>query len=190
MIRKFVGVVALVTVASCAVVATAPAFAADSTTTTRPNQSASLKSYQKCMKAHGVKLKLPTGDGVPGTGNGTPPSGGFTPPTGGSGGGNGNFPGAGLANLKPKGVSTKKWNAAQKACADKLPSFANGGQNSQDFQAYLSCLSDHGVKVPSNGGIQGLDPNDETFKAANQTCGALLPQGVAPGSNASDSAST
>jgi hypothetical protein len=172
----------------CTIVATTSVFAADSTTTTRPNQSAALKGYQRCMKAHGVKLKLPTGGGPPG--NGAAPPSGFTPPTGGTGGGNGNFPGGGLANLKPKGVSTKKWNAAQKACADELPSFANGGQNSQDFQAYLSCLSDHGVKVPSNGGIQNLDPNDETFKAANQTCGALLPQGVAPGSNPSDSAST
>jgi hypothetical protein len=191
MIRKFVGA-ALVAIASCAVVATEPAFAADSTTTTRPNQNA-LKSYQQCMKAHGVKLNLPTNGRAPGNTNSAPPSG-FAPPTGGTGGGdNGNFPRAGFANLKPKGVSTKKYNAAQKACADKLPSFAGGGpggQNSQDFQAYLSCLSDHGVKVPSNGGIRNLDPNDETFKAANQTCGALLPQGVAPGSNTSNSAST
>ena len=81
-------------------------------------------------------------------------------------------------------MSTKKYNSAQKACADKLPSFGAGGpngQNAQDFQAYLSCLSDHGVKVPTSGGLRNLDPNDPTFQDANKTCGALLPQGVTPG---------
>ena len=168
-----------------------PAFAADTTTPTAPNQNA-LKSYQKCMKVHGVKLKLPTNrGGSPGNGNAAP-AGGFTPPTGGSAP-SGAFPGGGLGGGKPKGVSTKEYNSAQKACADKLPSFGAGGpngQNSQDFQAYLSCLSDHGVKVPTNGGLRNLDPNDTTFQDANKTCGALLPQGVTPGANPNGSNST
>ena len=171
------------------------AFAADTTTPSAPNGNA-LKSYQKCMKVHGVKVKLPKiPGGALGNGNGAP-AGGVTPPTGGSvpsgSGPGGSFPGGGLGG-KPKGVSTKEYNTAQKACADKLPSFGAGGpngQNSQDFQAYLSCLSDHGVKVPTNGGLRNLDPNDATFKEANKTCGALLPQGVTPGSNSNGSTST
>jgi hypothetical protein len=144
------------------------------------------------MKVHGVKMTLPKIPGGPsGNGNGAP-AGGVTPPTGGNAP-SGAFPGGGLGGAKPKGVSTKKYNAAQKACADKLPSFGAGGpngQNSQDFQAYLSCLTDHGVKVPTSGGLQNLDPNDTTFQEANKTCGALLPQGVTPGSNSNGSTST
>jgi hypothetical protein len=89
----------------------------------------------------------------------------------------------------PKGVAAKKYQAAQKACAGKLPKggFGGiGGQGSQQFQAYLGCLSDHGVKVPKNGGLQGLDRSTPAFQAANETCGVLLPssgggQGGAPG---------
>lgn len=168
-----------------------PAFAADTTTPSAPNGNA-LKSYQACMKKQGVTLKLPSGSGrAPGGANGAP-SGGFTPPTGnGNGAGGGALPGGGGGIFgKPKGVSTKTYNAAQKACASKLPSFGAGGasgQNAQDFQAYLSCLSDHGVKVPTGGGLAGLDRNDPTFQTANKTCGTLLPSGVAPGAGASNS---
>jgi hypothetical protein len=165
-----------------------PAFAAHTTTPSAPNGNA-LKSYQACMKKHGVTLKLPSGSGrAPGGANGAP-SGGFTPPTGNGNGAGGGFPGGGPLG-KPKGVSTKTYNAAQKACASKLPSFgARGanGKNAQDFQAYLSCLSDHGVKVPTGGGLAGLNRNDPTFQTANKTCGALLPSGVTPGAGASNS---
>jgi hypothetical protein len=170
-----------------------PAFAADTTTPTAPNGNA-LKTYQACMKKQGVKVKLPSFSGrPPGGANGAPsggaPSGEFTPPTGNGNGASGGIPGGGPFG-KPKGVSTKKYNAAQKACAGKLPSFGAGGANgqgSQDFQAYLSCLSDHGVKVPTSGGLAGLDRNDPTFQTANQTCGTLLPSGAAPGAGGSNS---
>jgi len=165
-----------------------PAFAANTTTPSAPNGNA-LKSYQACMKKHGVKLKLPRGSArAPGGANGAP-SGGFTPPTGNGSGAGGGIPGGGPFG-KPKGVSTKTYNVAQKACASKLPSFGAGGANgqgSQDFQAYLSCLSDHGVKVPTSGGLAGLNRNDPTFQTANETCGTLLPRGVAPGAGGSKS---
>jgi hypothetical protein len=67
-----------------------------------------------------------------------------------------------------------------------LPKGARGdgqGGGSDDFQAYLSCLRDHGVDVPEpgkNGSDRppNFDPNDPTFAAANETCGALAPDGV------------
>lgn len=165
-----------------------PAFAADTTTPSVPNGNA-LKTYQACMKKHGVKLKLPSGSArAPGGANGAP-SGEFTPPTGNGSGASGRIPGGGPFG-KPKGVSTKTYNAAQRACASDLPSFGApgaNGNNGQDFQAYLSCLSDHGVKVPTSGGLAGLDRNDPTFQTANQTCGTLLPSGVAPGTGGSNS---
>ena len=85
----------------------------------------------------------------------------------------------------PKGVSQKKFDRAQKACRSKLPNGGRGGGpggGSEAFQAYLSCLRDHGVKVPEpgkNGSNRppSFDPNDPTFAAANQTCGVLAPNG-------------
>ena len=85
----------------------------------------------------------------------------------------------------PKGVSQKKFDRAQKACRSKLPNGGRGGGpggGSEAFQAYLSCLRDHGVKVPepgTNGSNRppSFDPNDPTFAAANQTCGVLAPNG-------------
>jgi hypothetical protein len=177
------GVLAAVAIAVAvgAFAAAAPAFAA-ATSTTVPRSQA-LAAFRSCMSAHGVKLTLnprppasaeggagsvagagsPTGDAFPrGTGTGS-----FVP-----------------RNL-PKGVTVKKYEAARKACASKLPAggFGFGGRNSQQFQAYLSCLSDHGVTVPKTGGLRGLNRNDPTFQAANQICGVLLPQrpGGGPG---------
>ena len=59
------------------------------------------------------------------------------------------------------------------------------GQNSQAFQAYTSCLKDHGVTVPSGpsgasgarrtpGDFRNLQ-SDPKFAAANKTCQVLLP---------------
>jgi hypothetical protein len=83
--------------------------------------------------------------------------------------------------------------AAQTACASVRPAggFGGGGagganpQFGQAYQAYLSCLQDHGVTVPTTvagqtGGGGGFgrpsfDQNDPTFQAANKVCSALLP---------------
>ena len=166
----------LVAIALGTLATAGPAFAADATTPTAPNQKA-LAKYRSCMKAHGVKLST---NPRPST---QPPAGENGPPGGGFGNGNGSVP----ANL-PKGVTAKKFQAAQKACADKLPAGGFGGlgqQNSAQFQAYLSCLKDHGVNVPTNGGLGGLDRNDPAFQAANQICGVLLPNQPGPGAGGS-----
>jgi hypothetical protein len=76
--------------------------------------------------------------------------------------------------------------AAFKACGGT--GFPRGGApNRQAFAAYFSCLSDHGVTVPtststSTSGVPAGGPgalnevrNDPKFAAANKTCQALLP---------------
>jgi hypothetical protein len=173
-----------------------PAFAAG-TTTTSPAQKA-FAAYRSCLSAHGVKLPARTqrpggaGGGGANTG-GAPPSttGGAGSAGAGSAGGaarqgrsfgSGNF----VPRNLPKGVTAKKYLAAQKACMSKLPAggFGGfGGRSTPQFQAYLSCLKDHGVKVPTGStGLRGLNRNDPAFQAANQICGALLPArpGTAP----------
>jgi hypothetical protein len=176
----------LAAIALTALAMATPAFAA-STTTTTPRSKA-LSAYRSCMKAHGVNLpnRRPPGGGSGGTFGGGGAAGG-NGGNGGSGAGDGGGGGGGFGGGRsgggfvprnlPKGVSLKKYQAAQKACASKLPAggFGFGGRNTPQFQAYLSCLRDHGVKVPANGGLRALNRNDHTFQAANQTCGVLLP---------------
>jgi hypothetical protein len=126
--------------------------------------------YRTCLAKHGVKLPK---NGVPGAGNsgGVAPNGNTPPPSGGT------------PPSLPKGVTRKKFNKAMKACRSKLPKGArNGGPNggAASFQAYLSCLRDHGVDVPaSNGGSRppSFDQNDPTFAAASKICAPLAPAG-------------
>ena len=175
---------AAVTLAAClAMGLLAPGASAQ---TPRPNAKA-FEKYRKCLANHGVKLAKNSGfpgGGPPGGSlpNGSAPGGGSPPslPSGGNGG-------APTPSL-PKGVSQKDFNKAQKVCRSKLPKGARGGGQgggSDDFQAYLSCLRDHGVDVPEPGKdganrppTPNFDPNDPTFAAANETCGALAPDGV------------
>jgi hypothetical protein len=164
------------------------ATSAGAQTPPQPNAKV-FQKYRTCLAKHGVKL--PKNGGFPGGGgpggsfpSGTTPGGavpgGGTPPSG-PPGGNGGTPRPSL----PKGVSQKKFDRAQKACRSKLPNGGRGGGpggGSEAFQAYLSCLRDHGVNVPEpgkNGSNRppSFDPNDPTFAAANQTCGVLAPNG-------------
>jgi hypothetical protein len=81
-------------------------------------------------------------------------------------------------------VNQSKMQAAIKACGggNGFPG-GGGGPNRQALAAYFSCLSDHGVTVPtSTSGAQAGGPgalnevrNDPKFAAANKTCQALLP---------------
>jgi hypothetical protein len=84
----------------------------------------------------------------------------------------------------PGGIDQQKLQAAFKACGGTPGGFPGGGAaNSKAFTAYLSCLRDHGVTVPtSTSGAQPGGPgalnavrNDPKFAAANKTCQALLP---------------
>jgi hypothetical protein len=149
----------------------AKANASDSPTTTG---NANNSAFTKCLSEHGVTV--PAGNGGPPGGNGAPPNG--SRPDFGNGQGTpprGSFPGG----------NNSKFQEAFSACRSKLPNGGNGGpgfgQNSQAFQAYTSCLKDHGVKTPSTNG-SAADPgaigrlqSDPKFAAANKTCRALLP---------------
>ncbi len=127
----------IVAIALGALAVAAPAFAAGSTTTTVPRQKA-LTAYRSCMKAHGVKLPAspfrPGGANGAAGGSGGPGANGAAGESGGPGANGGARGGFGNANFVPsnlpKGVTAKKYLAARKACAGKLPASGFGGQNS------------------------------------------------------------
>ena len=148
-----------------------------SASNTTGGANADRSAFTKCLSDHGVTL--PSG-GFPGGGNGGPPRTARsrtsapatvqgTPPRG-------SFPGGDRFEV-PRGVervpfATAEWRTAA----------VSGRANSQAFQAYTSCLRDHGVSVPTTtaGGsaTPGSRPNfqsDPKFASANKTCRALLP---------------
>lgn len=120
-----------------------------------------------CLKQHGVTLPAGFGD----RGNGGPPNGG--PPNGET---PGSFPAGGTPGSLPAGVDQQKLQSAIKACGGGN-GFPGGGRNREAFQAYTSCLGDHGVKVPKQTGSTPptFDRNSAAFAAANKVCAALLP---------------
>jgi hypothetical protein len=147
-------------------------------TTTTTARGAARQAYRNCLQQHGVNL--------PQRPPGTRPPGGNQNGQNDQGGGGG-F-GGGFGNQPPPGVDAKTFQAAQQACASVRPAggFGNGGNaaNRQAFQAYFSCLKDHGVNVPTTtqggGGLGGIDRNSPAFQAANQVCAPLMP--ARPGS--------
>ena len=149
--------------------------ASASTSSTTPG-NADRSAFTKCLSDHGVTL--PSG-GLPGGGNGGPPANGSLPDFG---GGNGGPPANGS---RPNFANNPQFQQAFNACQSQLPNDGRGGfggANSQAFQAYISCLRDHGVSVPTTtaggSGTPGSRPNfqgDPKFATANKTCRALLP---------------
>jgi hypothetical protein len=189
---------AVLALAACG--GSAKASSSSTTTTTPAGRGFRNAAFTTCLKDHGVTLPARTGrpsgpSGVSGR------RGRFG--AGGGGGGGGFFGGGGGA----AGLSTKD-QAAFNACRSKLPNGgrfgggAGGGANATALKAYLSCLSDHGVKVPktpaapsgasgpsgSSGSGRGRfgNPfaglrNDPKFAAASTACRALLPaRGATP----------
>ena len=134
--------------------------AGSGSTTTTVKGSTSRTALSDCLKQHGVTLPA-------GLGNGGPPAGG-TP---------GSPPAGGTPGSLPAGVDQQKLQSAFKACGGTANGFPGGGQNSQAFQAYTSCLGDNGVKVTQAKGSTPatFDRNSAAFAAANKTCAALLP---------------
>ena len=155
-----------------------------------------MQAYVACLKQHGVDLPAngrlfgnrngQGGQGGQGEGAGSPPSS-FqlgSPPqtrvqtqTGNSG----------TPSSPPPSIDRAKLQAARDACAALLPEGATFGGG---FNAYRSCMSDHGVTISGgqngggqNGGGQNggapvsIDRNSDSFKAANAVCAPLLPQG-------------
>ena len=140
-----------------------------------------LKAYQQCLASHGVK-GLPRGAG--GFAGGS--RGGIGGSQGGGGNGGqpsgGSAPGGGAPRTAPKLTSRQK--KAVKACRSMLPTGGFGGGNGANrgnrpggaaFTAYLTCLTQHGVTVPTNGGFRNIDQNDPTVQAAESACASLRP---------------
>jgi hypothetical protein len=142
------------------------------------------EAYRTCLSQHGVTLpqrRQSTG-GPPPSGSG---AGGLAGEGGFGGGGFGGGSGGATPQSLPKGVTAAEFAAAQTACRSKLPAggLFGGGQGGQAFQAYTSCLRDHGVTIASvapQTTVAGsprptFNRNDPKFVAANKVCAALLP---------------
>jgi hypothetical protein len=168
-----------------------------------------MQPYVACLKKNGVDL--PANGRIFGNRNrqggpgGEGQAGGQTPPSLALGGApqtsvQGQTPAQGNGNGNggaPPSFDRQKFQAAQQACASLLPEGVQpfggfgggGGANASAFNAYRSCMSDHGVTLPnrqngqngeaSNGSSApvSIDRNSDTFKAANNVCQALLPNG-------------
>jgi len=141
-------------------------------------QQQALQAYRDCMKQNGVDL--PAGGGLGrGQGGGGPSSSGSTPSnTGGTPAASARPP-----QSLPPGVDQATFDKAQAACSSKLPTGGLGqgqARGGAAFQAYLSCLRDNGVPVPTTqAGVSGPPPSiDRTapaFAAADAKCRVLLP---------------
>jgi hypothetical protein len=154
------------------VAVTQDAAAADPTTTTTVAGDAGA-AYATCLKDHGVDIPdRPR----PADGSGGPPS---SRPQGSdaTGGPPSSRPaGARPSTSLPAGVDQAKVAAARDACQSLQPT-DRGPQNgppSQAFQAYTSCMKDHGVTVVG-GAPAGGTRDDPAFTAADAICGVLRP---------------
>ncbi len=180
---------ALVALAGCGGGGGSPAAAAspDDTNTTSASAdgaSADMQDFLDCMKEQGVEL--PDGAGFQqGAGGGEAPPGTFQLGQGQQG----------RNGSPPPSFDTSKLQAAQEACGDLLPEGANfggpggfggangGGVDTSAFDAYRSCMSDHGVTIPERQDNQpdqppaSIDRDSDSFKAANDVCASLLPTG-------------
>ena len=162
--------------AACGGGSSHPVSAASTTTTSTTvaggrGGGVALAAFRSCMSSHGVTLATrPRGaSGAPST---TP---GETRPLGGGGGGfgGGNF--ANRFNTPPAGVDPTKYKAALAACRSKLPTGIP--LNNTAFQAYRSCLKDHGVTLPATGGAGSINRSDPKVQAAMKICQPLRPAG-------------
>jgi hypothetical protein len=161
------------------------AAAAATTTSTDP-----ANAYTACLRQHGADVPdRPARSSTTVAGGTTGPSTSRTPRS---------LPAGGTrpSTTLPPGVDANALAAARQACASLMPTGPNGGgfgggANGQAFQAYASCLKDHGVTVPDttattggtggggngggNGGLGNINRDDPTFKAADAICAPLRP---------------
>jgi hypothetical protein len=157
---------------------------------TASSGSAAFTAYRDCLTKHGVKLPARPSGTTNGTRPTFDPSQAFAPGAGGdSGTPSGTSPGRGRFSNDPA------FAAASKACASLRPSGGFGGgfggrgsAGLQAFQAFASCMKDHGITIPTRGGSAGatgstttsgptttLDRNTPAYAAAYAACKALLP---------------
>ncbi|RAG80918.1 hypothetical protein DN069_35410, partial [Streptacidiphilus pinicola] len=97
-------------------------------------------------------------------------------------GGGGGFGFGGGASPNPT------MQAAMQACASLRPKggFGGGGRggfNSSAMAAFTSCMKDHGVTLPTKGGLRALNTTDPKTASAYNTCKPLLPT-RSPGASA------
>jgi hypothetical protein len=133
-------------------------------------QSADMLKYAQCMRSHGItKFPDPGADG----------SLRFEPGLG----------------LDP---NSDQFKAATEACKSLAPPAQNppeakkaDPQEQQKFLAFAKCMREHGIsnypdpKINGNGALdlllpKGIDINSPQFKAAEQACTPLLPDGGQP----------
>lgn len=140
-----------------------PVAAADGTTTTLEPSAA----YTACLRQHGVN--------VPDRAPRTDSTGGSTPPSSGPPGSR--PPGSRPSTTLPAGVDAAAFQAARDACQSLMPGPGTNGPGAQSgaFEAYSSCLKDHGVTLPDGGGFNGVNRDDPKFKAADTICAPLRP---------------
>jgi hypothetical protein len=177
---------------------------ATTTTTTAGGRGFQSAAFTTCLKGYGITLPAGGFGGFGGRRGGASGASGASGATGASGAsGSGRF-GGGFGGGPPisiPGVSAQKVQTAFSACRSKLPNGGRfggggfgGGANSEAFQAYLSCLGDHGVVVPKPttttsgpAGATGTRPrggfgsqlrglrSQPKYAAASKTCAPLLP---------------
>ena len=128
-----------------------------------PQSTADQEQVRACLAEKG--FTLPSRDP-----NAAPPTGA---PTGAPQSGEGGGPGL------PDGVDQQAMQEAMQACGGNFgggfPGGA-GGIGSTAFEAYNSCLSDNGVKMPTTGQTRtDLDQSDPKVSAAMKTCAPLMP---------------
>jgi hypothetical protein len=206
-------VIALATMAACSSGGSTTA-AGTASGSTRPASSgsgsasgqggqfgAAFQAYTSCLTKNGVTLPsrspgvrpsdFPSGARPSGSrSRGARPSGA---PSGGFRGGFGGF-----GTTPPAGVDPSTWAKAMAACASVRPSFSTGPGRSGGavdataFAAYVSCLSDHGVKVSGTGfaALRSLNRAAPAVAKALKTCAPLLPAGVRGGAAPSPSPSS
>jgi len=141
----------------------APVAESTTTTTTEPGAA-----YTACLRDHGV-----TAPDRPRRTPGTDSAGSTVSPP------SSRPPGSRPSTSLPEGVDQAALAAARQACQSLQPADrpnANGPQG-QAFQAYASCMKDHGVTVGNGGGPGGGGANrdDPAFKAADAICAPLRP---------------
>ncbi|MGZ4806776.1 MAG: hypothetical protein ACXV5U_10365, partial [Ilumatobacteraceae bacterium] len=149
---------------------------------------AGLQAWRDCLAQNGVTLpSIPAGT------NAGPPASN-DPNANPQGGGN---RGAGIRAILQDPANAK----AVAACQSLQPQFGGGNRaNRAAYQAYLSCLADNGVAVPTTsaapapGSRSGPPPtvnkSDPNFPAANAKCKVLLPTNPSGGAPASASTTT
>ena len=157
---------ALLLVAGCGGGSVSPSASASTSTTGGASTANGTQSaLRACLKTKGISLPAGFGGGRPSGASGATP---------------GSAPGGGPRGSLPAGVDRQAFQQAIQACGGGN---RNGrGANAQAFTAYLSCLSDHGVTVPTStsgsragGGVLSAVRSDPKFATANKTCQALLP---------------